>query len=78
MGVDKEAMDIWKFGRSRPDLSIDETLAAPEPNITLDEVAERRWLINDRMEVFARGFMVGRKAGVAHANPSGTMPLTPG
>ena len=31
MGIDKEAMDIWKFGRSRPDLSLDETLATPEP-----------------------------------------------
>jgi hypothetical protein len=28
MGMDKEATDIWVFGRSRPDLTIDETRQA--------------------------------------------------
>ena len=34
MGMDKEAIDIWKFGRPRPDLSFDEVLAALEPVLT--------------------------------------------
>jgi hypothetical protein len=34
MGVDKEATDIWKFGRPRPDLTFDESMAAPEPIVT--------------------------------------------
>ncbi len=47
MGVDKEATDIWKFGRSRPDLSFAETLAAPMPDLSADEQAERQRLITE-------------------------------
>lgn len=46
MGVDKEATDIWKFGRARPDLSFDESLAADIPELSEAEKAERNALID--------------------------------
>lgn len=45
MGVDKEATDIWKFGRPRPDLTFDETLAAPRPDLTVNEMNDRQNMI---------------------------------
>lgn len=30
MGMDKEATDIWVFGRKRPDLSMEETVKASQ------------------------------------------------
>ena len=41
MGFDKEATDIWKFGRPRPDLTPDETLSAAEPELTDAEKRKR-------------------------------------
>lgn len=42
MGLDKEATDIWKFGIPRPDLSTEETFAAPYPETLSQEEADRR------------------------------------
>ena len=50
MGVDKEAIDIWKFGRPRRDLSLDETLAAPEPILSKEETLQREQLLKDRRD----------------------------
>jgi hypothetical protein len=55
VGADKEATDIWKFGRARPDLSLDETLAAPMPTLTAEEMAERQRLVNKRYEPWLSG-----------------------
>lgn len=46
MGVDKETTDIWKFGRPRPDLTLDEVLATPMPTLSKAERARREHLIN--------------------------------
>ena len=50
MGMDKEATDIWKFGRSRLDLSPLESLNAPEPKIGKREAARRKRLLAARLE----------------------------
>lgn len=50
MGLDKEATDIWKFGKSRPDLSLDETMAAPMPSLSATEEAQRQALLDARLK----------------------------
>ena len=43
MGADKEATDIWMFGRKRPDLSAEETFAEYQRRAKLmEEHAEAR------------------------------------
>ncbi len=61
MGADKESTDIWKFGRSRSDLSSDETLAAPMPVLTAEEMAARQELVNERHAAWRRDFVVPRE-----------------
>jgi hypothetical protein len=46
MGVDREAMDIWKFGRPRPDLTLDESLAAPMPEFTPRQIRAKHKAIS--------------------------------
>lgn len=53
MGVDKKATDIWKFGRPRPDLSINETMTAPEPELSDEERARRTSLMSQRNDEVA-------------------------
>jgi len=62
MGMDKEAMDIWKFGCSRPDLSPSETFAAEMPELDETERQRRATLVKEyadrRTDDMARGVMI--------------------
>jgi hypothetical protein len=50
MGLDKEATDIWKFGRIRPDLTVEQTVAAPWPHdVPPEEENRRRKLVAERL-----------------------------
>jgi hypothetical protein len=48
MGMDREALDIWKFGRARPDLSFEEVRDAPDPQITAQQARQRDRLLSHR------------------------------
>lgn len=53
MGIDKEAMDIWRFGRQRPDLSPQETWEAAQVgrgDIDEKEIARRDDLLAEHRE----------------------------
>lgn len=68
MGVDKEAMDIWKFGRPRPDLSFDESLAAPVPELSDKEAEQRKGMMRA-----ARDRRLGRLEADIKKDPRGFM-----
>lgn len=50
MGIDKDATDIWKFGRVRNDLTLDQTCAAPMPELSDEESNARQKLIDAHLE----------------------------
>lgn len=72
MGVDKEAADIWMFGRPRPDLTLQQTFEAREAGrdpITADEEQRRNEMIakhiDRRTNDMAAGVMIGLRAAKA-------------
>lgn len=63
MGVDKEAIDIWKFGGYRADLTTDESVKAPEPiGLSPDEEARRKAEIQKHLDRWAKEFAENMKA----------------
>lgn len=70
MGIDKETIDIWKFGRPRPDLSMDETLAAPMSILTVEEQTERQDLIREHHKDFFAGAEAMARAFTARPGSS--------
>jgi hypothetical protein len=54
MGVDKDATDIWLFGRARPDLTIEQTI---------EEAKKRRVAIDDHAKERARELLDAVRSG---------------
>ena len=54
MGMDREAFDIWKFGRARPELSFEEVQAAPDPQMTAPQARRRDRLLSHRKRVLMK------------------------
>lgn len=50
MGMDREVTDIWKFGRPRDDLTTAEVIAAPNPELTIEEYDRRQMLVDQWLE----------------------------
>lgn len=77
MGADKEATDIWVFGKPRPDLSPEQTFAASQeahkspPELEPEERERREHLIGEiikrRTNDMAIGVGIGLRAAKAKA-----------
>lgn len=70
MGVDKEAIDIWKFGSYRADLTTQESVKAPEPiGLSTDEEARRKGKIQKHRDRMAKEFAENMKANGGNIGP---------
>ena len=72
MGMDKETTDIWKFGRARPDLSMEQSATAPTPILTAEEMADRQEKINEQTERWMNGATAIAKAFAFSPSGHGT------
>lgn len=70
MGVDKEAIDIWKFGSYRADLTTQESVKAPEPiGLSPDEEARRKAEIQKHADRVAKELYENIKANGGNIGP---------